>query len=180
MRWYRDAFCQYERGFPRRPARSIRPDERKKAKDIPAGCYGMMCAFSDVMNLHFLASCQPDVYQLRLDPEKFNRYTFYRAIMENTAMVTYGHMQLKSANPPATFRRKSCSPSGASKSELCARFSAMCWVFRSTFPASKKRRRGNRGGSWRRTMSQHFGNREEARPHRTPFLSRIWRTTQPI
>ena len=28
------------------------------------------------------------------DPQKYNRYTFYRAIMENTALVTYGHMKL--------------------------------------------------------------------------------------
>lgn len=51
------------------------------------------------------------------DPDKFNRYTFYRAIMENTAMVTYGHMQLvreSTGNIP----KEVVFASGASKSEL--------------------------------------------------------------
>ena len=66
----------------------------EKAKDIPAGCYGMMCAFSDVMNYISWRHASPMFINFDFDPDKFNRYTFYRAIMENTAMVTYGHMQL--------------------------------------------------------------------------------------
>ena len=64
------------------------------------------------------------------DPDKFNRYTFYRAIMENTAMVTYGHMQLvreSTGNIP----KEVVFASGASKSELwCQILWRRCWAFR--------------------------------------------------
>lgn len=36
----------------------------------------------------------PTFTNFDFDPEKFNKYTFYRAIMENTAMVTRGHLEL--------------------------------------------------------------------------------------
>ena len=66
----------------------------EKAKDIPAGCYGMMCTFSDVMNYISWRHASPSFMNFDFDPQKYNRYTFYRAIMENTALVTYGHMKL--------------------------------------------------------------------------------------
>ena len=50
MRWYRDAFCQYEKELSKTTGRDPYDLMNEKAKDIPAGCYGMMCAFSDVMN----------------------------------------------------------------------------------------------------------------------------------
>jgi autoinducer 2 (AI-2) kinase len=52
-----------------------------------------------------------------LDPEKFNKYTFYRAIMENTALVTLGHLRLveqATGNRP----EKIVFAGGASKSAL--------------------------------------------------------------
>jgi autoinducer 2 (AI-2) kinase len=66
----------------------------QEAKKIPAGSYGMMCAFSDVMNFISWKHAAPTFTNFELDPEKFNRYTFYRAIMENTALVTRGHLDL--------------------------------------------------------------------------------------
>jgi autoinducer 2 (AI-2) kinase len=52
-----------------------------------------------------------------LDPEKYNKVTFYRAIMENTALVTLGHLRLVEA---ATGSRpeKIVFAGGASKSVL--------------------------------------------------------------
>ncbi|MCR4707110.1 MAG: autoinducer-2 kinase [Clostridiales bacterium] len=94
MRWYRDAFCQEEI----RRARELGTDPyalmNEKAEKIPAGCYGMMCAFSDVMNFISWKHASPTFTNFDFDPEKYNKYTFYRAIMENTALVTRGHMEL--------------------------------------------------------------------------------------
>ena len=66
----------------------------KEAAKVPAGCYGMMCTFSDVMNFISWKHASPTFTNFELDPEKFSRYTFYRAILENTAMVTKGHLEL--------------------------------------------------------------------------------------
>ena len=94
MRWYRDAFCQEEV----RRAKELGTDPyalmNEEAAKIPAGCYGMMCTFSDIMNFISWRHAAPTFTNFDFDPAKFNKYTFYRAIMENTAMVTKGHMEL--------------------------------------------------------------------------------------
>ena len=126
MRWYRDAFCQYEKELSKTTGRDPYDLMNEKAKDIPAGCYGMMCAFSDVMNYISWRHASPMFINFDFDPDKFNRYTFYRAIMENTAMVICS----SSANPPATFRRRLCSPAARPRASSGARFSATCWAFR--------------------------------------------------
>ena len=94
MRWYRDAFCQEEI----RRAKELGTDPyalmNEEAEKIPAGCYGMMCTFSDVMNFIAWKHAAPTFTNFDFDPAKYNKYTFYRAIMENTAMITKGHMDL--------------------------------------------------------------------------------------
>ncbi len=94
MRWFRDAFCQEEI----RRAAELGTDPyqlmNEQAEKIPAGCYGMQCTFSDVMNFIAWRHAAPTFTNFDFDPEKYNKYTFYRAIMENTAMITRGHMEL--------------------------------------------------------------------------------------
>jgi len=94
MRWYRDAFCQDEV----RRAAELGTDPyalmNEEAKKVPAGCYGMMCTFSDVMNFISWKHAAPTFTNFALDAQRFNKYTFYRAIMENAAMVTRGHVEL--------------------------------------------------------------------------------------
>ena len=94
MRWFRDGFCQLEK----LQAQSIGDDPynimNQEAAKIPAGSYGMLCAFSDVMNFISWKHAAPTFTNFELDPEKFNRYTFYRAILENTAFLVKGHMEL--------------------------------------------------------------------------------------
>ena len=117
MRWYRDAFCTQEKELAKATGRDPYDLMNEKAKDIPAGCYGMLCAFSDVMNYISWRHASPTFTNFDFDPEKFNRYTFYRAIMENTAMVTYGHMKLveeSTGNMP----KEVVFAGGASKSAL--------------------------------------------------------------
>ena len=94
MRWYRDAFCQEEVEKAKELEISAYELMNNKAADVPAGCYGMMCTFSDVMNYISWKHAAPTFTNFDLDPHKFSKYTFYRAIMENTAMVTKGHLEL--------------------------------------------------------------------------------------
>lgn len=94
MRWYRDAFCQEEKRLSALIGRDTYDLMNYEAEKIPAGCYGMMCTFSDVMNFISWKHASPTFTNFELDPDKYNRYTFYRAILENTALVTKGHLDL--------------------------------------------------------------------------------------
>lgn len=94
MRWFRDGFCQLEKQQGDATGKDPYYLMDKEAEKIPAGCYGMMCTFSDVMNFISWRHASPTFTNFDLDPEKFSRYTFYRSILENTAMVTKGHLDL--------------------------------------------------------------------------------------
>lgn len=94
MRWFRDGFCELEKQQGEKSGKDPYYLMDKKAAEVPAGCYGMMCAFSDVMNFIRWQHAAPTFTNFELDPQKFNRYTFYRSILENTAMVTKGHLDL--------------------------------------------------------------------------------------
>lgn len=94
MRWFRDGFCQYEKQEGQKLGKDPYYLMDKEAEKIPAGCYGMMCTFSDVMNFICWKHAAPTFTGFDLDPLKFSRYTFYRSILENTAMITKGHLDL--------------------------------------------------------------------------------------
>jgi autoinducer 2 (AI-2) kinase len=123
LRWYRDAFCAEEKRFA--AEKNIDPYVimDQEAAKIPAGCYGMICSFSDVMNYINWKHAACGFINFDLDPDKYNKFTFYRAIMENTALVTRGHVRLVEA---ATGNRpeKIVFAGGASKSGLWARILA--------------------------------------------------------
>ena len=117
MRWYRDAFCQKEKQLARETGRDTYDLMNEEAAKIPAGCYGMYCTFSDVMNYICWKHAAPTFTNFALDPDKFNRYTFYRAIMENSAMATKGNIELV-ASVTGEFPKEIIFASGASKSPL--------------------------------------------------------------
>lgn len=94
MRWFRDGFCQKELEESARTGRDPYDLMNEKAKDIPAGSYGMQCCFSDTMNFINWKHASPTFTNFLLEPEKFNRYTFYRAILENTALIVRAHIEL--------------------------------------------------------------------------------------
>jgi len=117
MRWFRDGFCQLEKKISEETGEDPYNLMNKEAEKIPAGCYGMMCTFSDVMNFTSWKHASPTFTNFELDPDKFSRYTFYRAILENTAMITKGHLDLvkeATGNMPSEI----IFAGGASKSSL--------------------------------------------------------------
>ncbi|MCE5343920.1 MAG: autoinducer-2 kinase [Eubacteriales bacterium] len=117
MRWYRDAFCGEENERAEKSGADPYQLMNAEAAKIPAGCYGMMCTFSDVMNFIAWKHAAPSFINFDFDAVKFNKYTFYRAIMENAAMVTKGHLALvreATGNAPEEI----IFAGGASKGEL--------------------------------------------------------------
>ncbi len=117
MRWFRDAFCQREVELAKQTGEDPYDLMNREAEKVPAGCNGMMAAFSDVMNFTSWKHASPTFTNFSIDPALHNRYTFYRAILENTAMVTKGHIDLvreATGNMPDEI----IFASGASKSAL--------------------------------------------------------------
>ena len=94
MRWFRDGFCQLEQQQGKKEGADPYYLMDQQAAGVPAGSHGMLCAFSDVMNFIQWKHASPTFTNFALDPEKFNRYTFYRAILENAALITKGHLEL--------------------------------------------------------------------------------------
>ncbi|HOV64103.1 MAG TPA: autoinducer-2 kinase [Spirochaetia bacterium] len=94
MRWFRDGFCQLEKQIAQE--QGIDPYQLLdiEAEKVPVGSHGMLCCFSDVMNFIQWKHASPTFTNFEIDADRFNRYTFYRAILENTAMLTKGHMDL--------------------------------------------------------------------------------------
>ena len=89
----------------------------KRARSIDAGCYGLQCTFSDTMNYLSWKHAAPSFVNFKLDSQKFNKASFYRAIMENAAFVTKGNIELVN-EITKTSPKTIIFAGGASKSEL--------------------------------------------------------------
>jgi len=117
MRWFRDAFCAEEKRIAEE--RKIDPymilDEA--AENVPAGSHGIICAFSDVMNFLNWKHASPSFLNFALDAQKFNKASFYRAIMENSCLVTLGHLRLVE-DAAGKCPQKLVFAGGAAKSKL--------------------------------------------------------------
>ncbi|MDR2552840.1 MAG: autoinducer-2 kinase [Treponema sp.] len=123
MRWYRDAFCAEEKRLAAEQRSDPYAIMDRAAQSIPAGSHGMICTFSDVMNYISWKHAAPGFINFGLDPEKYNKVTFYRAIMENTALVTLGHLRLVE-RAAGKGPEKVVFAGGASKSGLWAQILA--------------------------------------------------------
>lgn len=94
MRWYRDGFCTEEQKEAAAQGKDVYALMDERAEKIPVGSNGMFCTFSDVMNFSAWRHAAPTFTNFTFEAELFNKYTFYRSILESTALITYGHMQL--------------------------------------------------------------------------------------
>ncbi|MDR0552044.1 MAG: autoinducer-2 kinase [Spirochaetaceae bacterium] len=128
VRWYRDAFCMEEKRVALRLNTAEKPVDAYALLDgaastIPAGCGGMLCAFSDVMNYISWRHAAPTFTNFALDAAAFNKYTFYRALLENACLVTRGHLELVSKTTGSVPRSVTFA-GGAAKSKLWAQILA--------------------------------------------------------
>ena len=94
MRWFRDAFCQMEKYQADQKGVSADTILEEQAKEVPVGSNGMLCSFSSVMDYKEWKHASPAFVNFNIDPDKFNKGTFYRALMENAALVTLGHAKI--------------------------------------------------------------------------------------
>jgi autoinducer 2 (AI-2) kinase len=94
MRWFRDAFCAEEKRIAAEKNIDAYDLLNEAAMCVPAGSYGIICTFSDVMNYINWKHSSPAFINFELDSEKYSKAAFYRAIMENACLVTLGHLKL--------------------------------------------------------------------------------------
>ncbi|WHY56461.1 autoinducer-2 kinase [Peribacillus simplex] len=117
MRWFRDCFCELERYLQNETGESIYSQMEKRARNIPAGSYGMLCTFSNIMNYKAWKHAAPSFINYKLDSDKSNKASFYRSIMENAAFVTKGNIELVN-EITNTSPESIIFAGGASKSDL--------------------------------------------------------------
>lgn len=93
MRWFRDAFCDYEKKIASELDVSPYSLLDLSAKKIPPGSYGIIPIFSDVMNYKHWKHAAPSFINFDInEPQKYHKGTFYRALMENAAFNAYGNL----------------------------------------------------------------------------------------
>ena len=117
MRWFRDAFCHMEKYLAKEQGTSAYALLEEQAKDVPLGSNGMLCSFSSVMDYKEWKHASPAFVNFNIDPDKFNKGVFYKALMENAALVTLGHAKII-GELNKTELKDIIFASGASNSEL--------------------------------------------------------------
>lgn len=117
LRWFRDSFCKYE--VEKAKNLNISPFDilNKEAESVPVGSNGVMCSFSSIMDYKNWKHPSPCFTNFGIDPEKYNTATFYRSILENSALVTLGHKKIIE-NTFGSFPEEITFASGASNSKL--------------------------------------------------------------
>lgn len=94
MRWFRDAFLMLDKEKAKELRTSVYSIMDKYAAEIPVGSNGMIVTFADIMNFRNLKHGSPTITNFAIDPINFNKYTLYRAIMENAGLITLGHLKM--------------------------------------------------------------------------------------
>ncbi|QOP42357.1 autoinducer-2 kinase [Sulfurimonas marina] len=88
MRWFRDAFCDLEKLEAEKSRKDVYAIMEEKAMEIPAGSYGILPIFSDEMKYGKWYHASPSFLNLSLDSEKSNKYSMFRSLEENAAIVS--------------------------------------------------------------------------------------------
>jgi autoinducer 2 (AI-2) kinase len=83
MRWFRDAFGQ-GKSYTELEAAS---------KTVPAGAYGIIPVFSDVMRYGEWFHAAPSLLNLSIDPQTSGPAAIFRALQENAAIVAHRNLQ---------------------------------------------------------------------------------------
>jgi autoinducer 2 (AI-2) kinase len=117
MRWFRDSFCQLEKLIESQTGVDAYYLMDKAASHVPPGSNGLICTFSDVMNYISWKHAAPAFINFSIDSERFDKKVFYRAIMENAALVTLGHAKIIESIT-GKYPKDIIFASGASKSNL--------------------------------------------------------------
>ena len=88
MRWFRDAFCDFEKLEAQKLGIDAYEVLEEKAKKVPLGSYGIMPIFSDSMNYGKWYHAAPSFINLSIDPEICNKASMFKALQENACIVS--------------------------------------------------------------------------------------------
>jgi len=88
MRWFRDAFCDMEKIQAKEKGIDVYALLEEKASQVPAGSYGIMPIFSDVMKYGKWYHASPSFLNLSLDSTKCNKASMFKALEENACIAS--------------------------------------------------------------------------------------------
>jgi len=95
MRWYRDAFCELEVAAAARRGVDAYELMEEAAASIPAGSNGVVALFSNVMDVKRWVQAPPGFVGFDVEhPEGSNRQACIRALEEQAAYVSRGHLAI--------------------------------------------------------------------------------------
>lgn len=118
MRWFRDAFCQYEIEQARQSRQDPYVLMEQAALGVPPGSNGVLGIFSNIMNARRWIHASPGLVQFDIsNPSSSGRKECIRAIEESAAYVSYGHMKIIEELTGRTFD-EIVFTGGASKGQL--------------------------------------------------------------
>jgi autoinducer 2 (AI-2) kinase len=87
MRWFRDSFGQEEMRAAGRDQSMAYTLLEQLSEGVPAGSYGILPVFSDVMHYGHWYHAAPSLLNLSLDPERSGKGAIFKALQENAAIV---------------------------------------------------------------------------------------------
>ena len=97
MRWFRDGFCQEELSRAKRHGTDPYAEMEALAAKVPAGSNGVYAIFSNIMEARRWRHAPPSFVGFDiLRPAETGKAACIRAIEENAAYVTRGHLEILS------------------------------------------------------------------------------------
>lgn len=88
MRWFRDNFCQIEKSEALKKGIDPYTLMEEKARNIPAGSFGILPVFSDQMHYGKWYHAAPSFLNLSIDPSIPANAAMFKSLEENAAIVT--------------------------------------------------------------------------------------------
>jgi autoinducer 2 (AI-2) kinase len=118
MRWFRDAFCEYEIEQAKQSRQDPYVLMEQAALQVPPGSNGVLGIFSNIMNARRWIHASPALLQFDIsNPFSSGRKECIRAIEESAAYVSNGHMKIIESLAGRVFE-EIVFTGGASKGQL--------------------------------------------------------------
>ena len=117
MRWFRDAFCQYQKEKAKRMDIDVYALLENMASKVPVGSHGILPIFSDEMKYGKWYHASPSFLNMNIDPEVCNVAAMFRSLQENACIVS--NINLKKIEKFSDVKFKTITfAGGASKGTL--------------------------------------------------------------
>jgi len=124
LRWFRDAFCQEEISRAREQGTDPYDLMNRRAERVPPGSHGVQVILSNVgNNSHWVHAAPAFLGFDILSPDRHNKFTLYRAMLENAAYQTLGELE-NISDVWGSWPREIAFSGGAARSPLWAQIIA--------------------------------------------------------